>query len=262
MIIDFHVHTFPEKVAARALPALAATSMQTPATDGTINGLKDAMEADGVDMSVMQPIATNVRQVTKLNDAAIANNALPDFMSFGAMHPAFEDMETELDRIASAGIKGIKLHPDFQHFFLDDERCVRLMNLCAERGLIVLIHGGLDISYPEINKSTPERLAAILPHVGDAIIVFAHLGGYGYFDDAIRYLTDTDVYVDTAAMDVFPDELTLKAVKAFGAGRVLFGSDSPWSRQKDCIAMINRLGLSQAEKDAVLGGNAKRLLDI
>lgn len=263
MVIDIHVHTFPEKIASRAVTALAASSSLKPACDGTAQALSEAMRCDGIDLSVMQPIATSPRNVVKLNDAAIENDRLDGFLSFGAMHPAFDDIKGELKRIKEAGIKGVKLHPDFQHIFLDDERCVKVIRACAELDLIVLIHGGLDISYPEKNRSTPGQLAAILPRCPGAKIIFAHLGGYGYFSQAIRCLSQTGIYIDTSAIHpTFPASLVYDAVKAFGADRVLFGSDSPWASQGECADMIRSLPLTEGEKERILGANAVQLLGL
>lgn len=261
MVIDIHTHTFPEKIAARAVSGLASTSFLTPALDGTLSSLRSAMNEDGVDISVLQPIATAPHQVPKLNDAAIENNSLDGIISFGAMHPLYPDKEAEFQRLAAAGIKGIKLHPDFQQAYIDDPAVIETLRLCGRYGLIAMIHGGLDISYPEINKSTPERLKRILPHLGDAVIIFAHMGGFGYFEQSIRFLADTDILIDTSAVcDIFPSDTIKSVIDAFTPDRVLFGSDSPWSRQKLYMNCIKSMDLSESETSGILGGNAQKLL--
>ena len=53
MVIDFHTHCFPEKIAERAIGKLSATSGLMPYTDGTAEGLKKLMKQDGVDISVV-----------------------------------------------------------------------------------------------------------------------------------------------------------------------------------------------------------------
>ncbi len=263
MVIDIHTHTFPEKIAARAVSGLASTSFLTPALDGTLSALRSAMKEDGVDISVLQPIATAPHQVPKLNDAAIENNKLDGIISFGAIHPLYPDKEAEFQRLAAAGIKGIKLHPDFQQTYIDDPAVIETLRLCGRYGLIAMIHGGLDISYPEINKSTPERLKRILPIIGDAVIIFAHMGGFGYFEQSIRYLSDTDILIDTAAVcDIFPSDTIKSVIDKFTPDRVLFGSDSPWSNQKLYMDCIKSMGLSENETGRILGGNAAELLGL
>ena len=263
MVIDIHTHTFPEKIAPRALAGLASTSFLTPTLDGTLPSLCNAMKEDGVDISVLQPIATAPHQVPKLNDAAIENNKLPGIISFGAMHPLYPNKEEEFEKLCDAGIKGIKLHPDFQQVYIDDSSVIETLRLCSKYGLIAMIHGGLDISYPEINKSTPEKLKRILPLLGDAVIIYAHMGGFGYFEQSVRFLSDTDVYIDTAAVcDIFPSDTIKSVINAFTPKRVLFGSDSPWSRQKVYMDCIRSMGLSQNDTAAILGGNAQKLLSV
>ncbi len=263
MVIDIHTHTFPEKIAARAVSGLASTSFLTPYLDGTLSSLRSAMPKEGVDISVLQPIATAPHQVPKLNDAAIENNKLDGIISFGAIHPLYPDKEYEIRRLYDAGIKGIKLHPDFQQVYIDDPAVIDTLRLCGRYGLIAMIHGGLDISYPEINKSTPEKLRQILPLLGDAVIIYAHMGGFGYFEQSVRFLSDTDVFIDTAAVcDIFSADSVKAVAEAFTPQRVLFGSDSPWSSQKLYIERIRSMGFSESETEAILGGNAQRLLKI
>lgn len=263
MVIDIHTHTFPEKIAARALSVLASTSFLTPALDGTLPALQKAMKEDGVNISVLQPIATSPHQVPKLNDAAIENSKFHGIISFGAMHPQYPDKEAEFEKLKAAGIKGIKLHPDFQRVYIDDTSVIETLKLCGKYGLIALIHGGIDFSYPEINKSTPEKLRRILPLLGDAVIIYAHLGGFGYFEQSVRYLADTNIFIDTAAVcDIFQSDTIKSVIDAFGPHRVLFGSDSPWNRQKKYIDCIKSLGYSKKETADILGGNASQILSL
>ena len=117
MLIDFHTHIFPDKIAASAIQGLSERAQIPPHTDGTLQGLIDAMSRDGVDLSVVLPVATNPAQVEKINRRALEINALFDktgVISFGAMHPEFSDYKAELRWLRENGFKGIKLHPDYQ----------------------------------------------------------------------------------------------------------------------------------------------------
>ena len=118
MIIDFHTHAFPEQIAHKAMETLShASGGLKPQTDGTISSLKEEMKRDGVDISVVHSIATNPKQQKNVNDFAISVNKEPNLYAFGSVHPHSPDALEELERIKEAGIKGVKLHPDFQKFF-------------------------------------------------------------------------------------------------------------------------------------------------
>jgi hypothetical protein len=67
MLIDFHTHFFPDKIAADTISHLAQESGISPAGDGTLNGLRACMKEDGVTLSVNQPVATKPEQVPGIN---------------------------------------------------------------------------------------------------------------------------------------------------------------------------------------------------
>ena len=71
MIIDFHTHAFPEKIATRAIPELQKKIELQPQTDGTLRNLSEKMSAWGIDKSVICNIATNPRQQTNVNNFAL-----------------------------------------------------------------------------------------------------------------------------------------------------------------------------------------------
>ena len=132
MLIDFHTHAFPERIASRAVTGLAQGSGGLiPQTDGTLASLKAEMDRDGVDLSVVLSIATNPRQQTNVNNFAIEVNQNDRVIAFGSIHPDAPDALEELERIKAAGLKGVKLHPEYQCFYVNDER----MSLSIKRSL-------------------------------------------------------------------------------------------------------------------------------
>ena len=151
MIFDIHTHTFPGKIASPTLQKLQSMSHTMPFTDGTVSGLRASMTAAGVDRSLVLPVATNARQVPHVNDASARINEQAGetgIFSFGCMHPDFDGWREELARIASLGLKGIKLHPVYQDVDFDDVRYLRILDRCGELGLTVLTHAGLDVGFP------------------------------------------------------------------------------------------------------------------
>ena len=288
MIIDFHTHTFPDTIAAAAVAKLQAASHTRPFTDGTADSLRASMRRAGIDYSVVLPVATNPRQVANINNVSAALNertAETGILSFGCMHPDFPDARAELARIASMGIRGIKLHPVYQGADFDDPRYLRILDRAGELGLIVLSHAGLDVGFPGVDRVSPERIRRAINAVGwttdmAGVLVLAHMGGWRQWDRVLELLPDTGVYLDTSfslgAMtsngDGYyqtPDDLALlseerflQMIRAFGAERVLFGTDSPWGDQTADLRRFRALPLTTAEQSAILGGNAVRLLKI
>lgn len=279
MVIDFHTHIFPDALAASTINKLSGVSHLQPHTNGTAEGLLGSMKRAGVDCSIVLPVATNPLQVQKINDAARRLNELhgaQGLHSFGCMHPDYASPKEEMRRIVQLGLKGIKLHPVYQRVNLDDPRYLRILELAGESGLIVVTHGGIDIGYPESQHAAPDKLLHAVRQVGPVKLVAAHMGGWKQWDEA-EALADTSVYLDTSFSAGFitakndghyrPEELNLlgqgqfmRMVRIFGADRILFGTDSPWTDQEENVRLIRALSLTVEEQAAILGGNAEKLL--
>ena len=282
MIVDIHTHTFPDKIAAATLDKLKHLSHTVPFSDGTAAGLAASMARAGVDRSVVMPVATSPRQVPHVNDASARMNELgvqTGVLSFGCMHPDFDGWKEELARVQRLGLKGIKLHPEYQGTDFDDPRYLRILDRCGELGLVVLTHAGLDVGMPGKDNCSPEMVLRALRQTGPVKLVLAHMGGWRQWDRVEELLWETDVLLDTSfslgemtPLDdgcYQPEDLPLlgredflRLVRRFGADRVLFGTDSPWDDQGAALARLRALPLEPAELEAILGGNAKRLLGI
>lgn len=282
-VIDFHTHTFPDRIAPAAVRSLASKSHTLPFADATEGGLRDSMARAGIGLSVILPVATNPGQVVRINDSSLRINehtGETGLLSLGCMHPDFEGWHDELARIAAAGIRGVKLHPVYQGVDIDDPRFLRILTRCGELGLFVVLHAGLDVGFPGAEQVIPEKVLSAVGQAGPVNLVLAHMGGWRCWDRVEALLTDTGAYIDTAfslgpltpAGDGYPwteetlQMLTetdfLRLVRAFGAGRVLFGTDSPWADQGRALADIMALPLTEGERRAILWDNAARLLDI
>jgi predicted TIM-barrel fold metal-dependent hydrolase len=283
MIIDIHTHTFPDAIAARAVDKLKHNSHTEPVLDGTALSLSASAKAAGVDLAVIQPVATSPAQVREIDDGAIETNrtsSVTRLASFGCMHPAFGDPEGELARIAEAGVKGIKLHPVYQLTDIDDPAYVRVLRAAASCGLLVLIHAGIDVGFLERTYSDVGKIARALDAAPEGRYILAHMGGWRQWDEAEDLFAgrknvwiDTsfslgdmrpldDGFYDTHSLSRLSEEHFLQMAGAFGADRVCFGTDSPWEDQAAEIARIRALPLECAEKEAILGGNAAKLVEI
>ena len=282
MIVDIHTHTFPDKIAARTVEKLQSMSHTHPFTDGTVQSLRAAMATAGVDRSVVVPVATNARQVPHINDASIAlNEEGGGVLSFGCMHPDFDGWKMELSRLANSGLRGIKLHPVYQEVNFDDPRFLRILDRCAEVGLLVLTHAGRDVGFPDAaDYVSPARIASAARQTDGVALICAHMGGWRQWNDVERLLPETGVYIDTSfslgamtsngdgyyptpeSLQLLGGEQFVRIVRIFGAERVLFGTDSPWGEQTESLQRLRALPLTDEELTAILGGNAQTLLGL
>lgn len=267
MLIDFHTHVFPEKIAARAIESLKAGMMEQHGciwpsyADGTVAGLLRSMDEEGVDISVMMPIATKPAQAASINRFA-AEHASERLVAFGTVHPMQEDWEKTLEALAAGGRKGIKLHPEFQDFYIDSPESVRILRKCGELGLMVTFHAGEDIGYPPPVHAAPENIRRAADAAPDTRLIAAHMGGWNMWEDAAKLLRDSPLMFDTAYVQIRMDAGEFRDItREFGAQRVLFASDSPWARPtSDMLSFIFESGLTNEELELITYKNALSLL--
>lgn len=279
MMIDFHTHTFPEKIAARALARMQSMCHNAVFNDGTATALKKSMVLAGVTYSVVLPVVTNPDKTPHINDISISHSSEDGLIYFGGIHPDYEDYYKELGRIHDAGIKGIKLHPLQQGTDIDDIRYLRILQRCGELGLIVVLHSGADPGFPGEERCSPKMIRSALDQVGPVKLVAAHMGSLMYWDTVPEYLLNTGVFIDTSfalgkmaqteeqfyteeELQLLNEEDFCHLINLFGKERVVFGSDSPWNRQFYARKQIDILPLSQDVKDHIYYKNACKLLGL
>lgn len=273
MLIDFHTHIFPEKIAARSIAALEAGIRREQGEDyrkgesltfrqATLEGLLDSMEPAHVDMSICLPIATKPSQTAHINDYAETVRSARA-LSFGTLHPADPDWERVLEDLKARGFKGIKLHLQFQQYDIDSPEVIRILKKAEQLGLLVIFHAGADIGLPPPVYTTPEKIRHALEDVSGENLIAAHLGGWTEWDDVERYLVGTPVYLDTAYIAQFiSPEQCMRIIRNHGAEKILFGSDSPWENPADTLRFLQSLGLDDDEMALITHQNAQRLLGL
>ena len=268
MLIDFHVHVYPDKIADRAVNTLAAKIKdaydldQNPHYDGTTEGLKRLMAEDGVDISVIMPIALSVTNHISINRFAEEITG-DNIISFASLHPYQEDVDETLKDIAARGFRGIKLHPDYQGVYSDDEKCIALVNKAADLGLHTVFHSGKDPGILPPNRGAAAHMREMLKRVDQSMVTLAHLGAFWEWDEVESWLVDSKAYFDTAVVSGFMDiEQYRRIIDRHGADRIVFGSDLPWERPRDTLAFLKRAGLSDEELELITHKNAERILGL
>lgn len=262
---DFHTHAFTDELAGRALSGLSDTSGKTPATDGTVNGLREIMQKNNINEFLLLPVATKPTQQTTINNWA--SGIMGDGLySCGTIHPDADDAIAEIDRIKSLGLYGIKFHSEYQKFCPDEERMFPIYEKIAENGLIAVFHGGFDPFGDGEIRCTPERMARVVGKFPELKFVIAHLGGLNLWDDVEKYLAGKfdNLYLDISVIASFNinENQLLRIIQAHGTDKILFGSDCPWDNPANEINMINNLPLSENDKEKIFFRNAHALLGL
>ena len=279
MIIDFHAHAYPDKVAENALAHMGSLAHCAFYTDGTVNGLLASAAEANIDYSVILPVVTNPDKTATINDISIKSTGKNGLIYLGGIHPDTENFRSELDRLRASGIKGFKIHPQYQNTPIDDIRYLRILEYAAKIGLFVVVHAGVEGAFPDRDLSNPKMLRNVLRQVEGITMVAAHMGGVWCWDSVVENLLDINVYLDASCVlgpikrlannesgytktNLMETDNFMELVKQFGSQRILFGSDTPWTSQKDCVKNFLQLPISQEEKDSILFKNACKLLGV
>ncbi len=258
-IFDCHAHIYPAKIAQRASQTIGDFYQIPMRFDGTADTLLTQGAADGISRFLVHSVATTARQVASVNDfiARTVRESDGRLTGFATLHQDFERPDKELERAVALGLRGVKLHPDFQKFQITDPRMDAAYAAMQEMGLPVLIHTG-DKRY---DFSSPRHIPPLKKKFPRLTVICAHLGGYTEWDEALRALAGEDVYVDTSSsLPFLGKEKALAMIEAFGYSRVLFGSDYPmWSPGEEARRVLE-LGLPEEVNRAIFYDNMARIL--
>lgn len=258
-IIDSHCHIFPEKIAGKATRAIGDFYGIPMDNVGSPTCLLEEMDAAGIDMALVCSTATKPEQVPSINRFIheTCEAAGGRFYGFGTLHQDMTDEEVgdELEKIAAFGLHGIKLHPDFQEFHIDDERMLPVYRELARRGFPVLFHMG----DARTDFSTPERLKNVAREVPELLSIAAHLGGYSVWDKAESLAGMENVVFDcSSSLPMLTAERALWQIGLFGIDRIFFGSDFPMWRPCEEIGRVRALGLGEEQEEMIFHKNFER----
>ena len=260
LIIDAHAHVYPEKIAEKATNTIGEfydIKMEMPA--GTPARLIEDGKHAGISRFVVHSVATTAHQVRSINEFLLRElGAHPEFIGFIALHQDLTEaeVEAEVSWALEHGFKGIKLHPDFQKFNIDDE-CAEKFYRAAAGKLPILFHIGDD----RYDYSSPERLVRMAKKYPKQIFIAAHFGGYRCWDKADIYKGLDNVYFDTCSSLMFiTPERAREIIDEYGADRFFFATDFPMWDASGELERFNKIPLSDAEREMILGKNLERLL--
>ncbi|MBM2827357.1 MAG: hypothetical protein HW403_1421 [Dehalococcoidia bacterium] len=239
----------------------------------TADELIASMDRWGIDVSVVMNFGWSSQDMcTETNSYIIeAVHKYPGrLVGFCAIQPREGAAALkELERCALAGLRGIgEMRPDDQGFELDD---VKVMGPVVEAAqsykMVFLTHSSEPVGhlYPGKGTLTPDKLYSFITAFPALTVVLAHWGGglpfYSLMPEVARALKNT--YLDCAATSLLYKPDVFQTVGALmGYDKILFASDYPLVAQGRAVTEIRDLVIQEEAKQAILGGNARRLLHL
>lgn len=263
-VIDFHTHIFNDRLAEAAFPKLKADAegFYSPVHDMKRSSLISRMDDYGVDMSVILPVITKRKQVEPVNLWALSQ-ASDRIHPFGGIYPNSDDWRDQIDYVKGLGLKGIKFHAEYQDFILDEPGMLRIYDYALSKGMIIIHHAGFDPAYPAPYRTSPKQFAAMADRLRGGVIIAAHLGGSRQWDEVEEYLVGKNIYLDTSmGLQYYPSEQFMRIVRAHGADKILFATDSPWTGADRELEILRSLPLTDQEREMILHLNAERILGL
>ena len=258
--IDFHTHAFPNALAPRAIGELESRADWSAVGDGTIGDLLRSMDEADIDMSVVATIATRpeqTRSILKWCGKVRSDRIEP----LASVHPGDRKAVKWVARIADAGLAGIKLHPMYQDFAADESRLDAIYAAAAQRELIVTLHAGQDIAFPDDDRAAPRRIRNVVDRHPKLKLVATHLGGWRAWDEAAEHLIGCDVHLETSFVHRYLQPArAAQLITRHGPERILFGTDWPWRDQAEDIRAVGGMGLAREQTRRILWSNAARML--
>ena len=279
MIVDFHTHVLPARIKKERSryvdsdSSFALIYSDEKARIATAEELIDSMDRDGVDVSVIAGYGWSTYQLcVETNDYIMESTARypKRLVGFGSVPlDAGESAIKEIERCARGGLKGIgELRPDLQlAAFSRKELMEPFVEALRKHRLILLTHSSEPVGhiYPGKGGATPWVLYPFITSFPDLPVVCAHWGGglpfYALMPEVKKALEN--VYFDTAASPfLYTPQVYSQVSQLVGAGKILFGSDYPLLAQGRLLKEIGQAHLTEEDRDRILSGNARKLLEI
>lgn len=261
MIIDAHVHVWPDRIAA-AVVASRPTGL-SPVFDGTLAGITRTLDESGIDMAMALGVAAKASTVARTNEF-IGSVPRDRFIPFGTVHPELS-VEKNLRYLRDNGIAGVKLHPLFQDLSFADPRVADIVGALASAGFTVIAHVGAGADEAANERGASRHLRALVDRYPDLKLIACHFGGYHRLDDAEEWMVGSNAFLETSWPPTVADvdrQRVKQIIARHGADRVIFGSDWPMADPAAEMAAIRSLDLGREAEDGILGGNLARLLGL
>ena len=264
-IIDFHAHAFPDEIAERVVKMLLEEGQRMfdvrAHLDGRLSSLISSMDRNNIEKSVVCSIATKPSQFKAI--LAWSKKVMSDrILPFPSFHPHDEEYAERISQIKGEGFRGVKFHPYYQDFAIDDERLFPLYEEISGAKLIVMMHTGFDLAFERKRLADPARIVRVLERFPELKLVTTHLGAWDDWDEVERHMMGRNIYMELSySLEMVSKEKAREIIRNHPREYILFGTDSPWTDQGETLSLLRELQLGAETERLILRENARRLLD-
>ena len=255
-IIDIHNHVFPDRVALRGAESIRDYYQLPLLGDGTLKTVLESASCYNVRHIILCSAALRAEKIRTANEfIAMQRGADNRIVAIGTTHADAPDQTAVFRQIEAFGLAGVKIHPEFQGFAIDDERLFPAWKEAVRLGIPVLFHVG----DPTSDLSAPRRLFHVMERFPELKVIAAHMGGYMMKEEA-KCLVGTHCYFDTSQWYNYLSEADLlRRIESHGPDRILYGCDYPLNLPKNEIERLYATALGEEEKRKIFYTNAKKL---
>ncbi len=261
IIIDSHTHVWPDKVAEKAKDYLKQSFSMPISVIPTVSNLLRIMDENAISKSVIASVASRPDQVISINNWLFKTDR-KRFIPFASIHPFYDKWKEELKRIKDNAF-GIKFQPEFQDFYIDDEKIFPLYEHIQKLDIPVLFHCGTELSLPGVIHASPDKIIKITDKFPEMKFIGAHMGGFKIWDEVIEKLAGRNIYFDTSSSISYMKKQQLDMLmEKHSVDKILFGTDFPVGNQKKEIDFLKSLDIEEDKKIKLFGGNIMKLLNL
>jgi len=253
--------------------------------EGTVDRLLKMLDACGIDRAVCFAPFPHELAAAGIEPNQWLKNELaphPRLIGFGTLDLTRDDLNEQVRRIAELGFRGLKLHPNVQEFDVLGAAAIQAYEAAQEQGLFISFHSG--IHHYRIEHYNLLKFDEVAYRFPDLHFSLEHVGGWAFFSDAVGVISNNIPFppipgrkcrVYGGLTSVFtPDfnrlwymsrERMLELIAQVGAEQLIFGLDFPYNLELNTQAglrTIQELGLSEAQRAMILGGNLREVLKL
>lgn len=218
----------------------------------------EQMDSCGIDRAMLSPVDHELAVDNRSGNErvmALAKKHPQHFLAYATANPWYgKRAEVELDRALQEGAAAVKLHPPLQGFMILEQLVHPLIEVARKYRAPVYIHTGTPA------YALPLQLTELALAFSDVSFIMGKNGKSDFWLDAIPAMQGAENIFGDTAHD-FPERGMANMIRQFGAERLIFSSNHPVARMPLEHEKVTALSLSNEEKQRILGGNMKRLLD-